>query len=767
MQHLNPQPPHHAPTGERRFPTDRQVVTMTDPQGRISFANQEFLDLSGYSRAELLGAPHAIVRHPEMPAAVFKDLWDTLTAGRPWVGLLKNRSADGGEWWAEAQIAPRYDGESLIGYEALYRAADPRRIAEAAAAYARLSRGAQHSLLVLRGSILRNRRLHRLNPLWRLSLKTRMMMLGCTCGGVGAGLLVLSKLGLPLALQLGWLAAGTLFAMYSAWWLGRDVADRLRVATHVFRNIAAGRYDDSIDVTRSDEVGSVLLGLKTMQVRLAIDVEALKRNAAEMARIRQGLDTAATALMLTDEHGLVSYANRAMGSLLEHIEQAVDEQVPGFRAANLIGRSLALFHPEALADSAPTATMSSELRIGAYIINAVVTPVVDAQGRRLGLVAEWQDRSDAVAIESEVNAVVDAAAAGDFSRRIQLQGDRHSGFLGQLAGGFNRVLDVNTRALDSFVEVIDGLSRGDLTRRISGDYRGTLAKLRDDVNRTIEQLDGLLRGIRGGTETIRDAAGRITTGSQDIALRADQQARSLSDITARVSELSDTVRQNAGDAAQADALASEAQSVAEQGGELVRKVVDTMRAISESSARIGDIIGIMDGIAFQTNILALNAAVEAAHAGEQGRGFAVVAAEVRALAQRSAASAREIRELIATSGERVAAGTTLVDRAGETIGRIVDGVHGVARLVENIAQASQTQSQALRSVDQRMREMDETTALNTRVAEDANASARALDQQAQALSGHVAIFKLQQDAPAAVPGGRQPPAATTLRRNAG
>jgi len=728
-----------------------RMYASTDPSGRITAVNAEFAAASGHAAAELQGGTWQRLRHPDMPAAVYQDLWATLSAGRPWSGVVLNRRCDGSPWWLQADMAPHFDGARLVGYQAIYRAADESVVSGMAPLYARLRGGQGGELMVLRGTVLRDSLLHRINPLWHLSLKFRLMMMAAIPGGLGLVLLAMLQMGLPGAAVLAMLGVGTLFSLYSGWWLGRDVSDRLDVATATFANIVAGRYDDPVDVRRSDEVGRVLLALKSMQVRLGVDVETLRSQSAEMLRIRQGLDAAATAVMLTDENLVVSYVNQAMQQTLSRVRDAVQRERPVFDPAALIGQP---FDALPLGAGRPgfaslTAATASELNMGGRIMSLIVTPVDGAGGERLGYVTEWRDRTDAVAIEHEINQIVLAASEGDFSRRISLQRNEQNAFFMQLIDGFNRVLDINTQALDSIVDVIDGLAHGDLTRRISGEYRGTLAKIRDDVNRTIDRLDDMLRGIRQGTDAIRIAAADIASGSETLSDQADHQADSLRDAAERMERITDTVQQNARDAAQAETLVNESRSVAERGGALVGEVVSTMREITEASNRIGDIIAVMDGIAFQTNLLALNAAVEAARAGEQGRGFAVVASEVRALSQRSAASAKEIRQLIAGSTDKVAAGSMLVEEAGATIGNVVMGVQRAAQLFNEIASASRTQSESLRAVNERVAQMDGATAENARMAEQASDSARALDQQVRTLTDSVAVFRLRDHGTAA------------------
>jgi methyl-accepting chemotaxis protein len=343
-------------------------------------------------------------------------------------------------------------------------------------------------------------------------------------------------------------------------------------------------------------------------------------------------------------------------------------------------------------------------------------------------------------MSDEVVALVGSAVRGDFTARGGAERYEHD--FRKMVEGLNRLMEVNEAGLNEVARVLSAIARGDLREKIVNEYEGTFGQLKDDSNLMVEQLKKIVREIRGATEAINTAAREIASGNGDLSSRTEEQASSLEETASSMEELTATVKQNAENARQANQLAIGASDVALKGGSVVSQVVATMSSINESSKKIVDIIGVIDGIAFQTNILALNAAVEAARAGEQGRGFAVVASEVRSLAQRSAAAAKEIKGLIDDSVEKVESGSKLVDAAGKTMEEIVGAVKRVTDIMAEITAASAEQSSGIEQVNQAIVQMDQTTQQNAALVEQAAAAAESMEEQAQSLARSVAVFKV-------------------------
>jgi aerotaxis receptor len=508
---------------------DESPTSKTDVHGNITYLNQDFISISGYSEDELMGAPQNILRHPDMPEEAFADLWRTIKNGKPWTGLVKNRCKNGDHYWVEANVSPILVNHEIVGYTSV-RAKPSREQVQAAEGIYRAVKNGDKSIEIREGSVVRRSLLQSLRDLTTFNIETKLALAFAS----------ISLLFMMLAM-LSWLA------------------------------------------TTEDGPQS---GNWTMVLAML-------------------------GVVLGGYFGVMSR-------------------------------------------------------------RCIITPLKRAR----------QD--------------------------------------------------------------IERISSGDLTGRIEVDGNDEMTRLTQSIRVLQLNIKWLVGQIGEATALVNMGAREIAAGNADLCGRTESQASSLEETASTLEQLTGTVKQNAEQAHQASHLVTSTSEIASRGGDVVGQVVETMGSIKESSRRIADIIGVIDGIAFQTNILALNAAVEAARAGEQGRGFAVVASEVRNLAQRSASAAKEIKILITDSVEQVEIGRKLVNEAGEAMDDVVTSVQLAADIISGTAAASQEQSAGIDQVNQAVSHMDEITQQNAALVEQAAAASESMQGQAAKLAQLVDTFKLSQ-----------------------
>ncbi|WP_374633871.1 methyl-accepting chemotaxis protein [Ferrovibrio sp.] len=471
-------------------------------------------------------------------------------------------------------------------------------------------------------------------------------------------------------------------------------------------------------------------------------------NFRHAAVLTAALSNSSANIIIADGQRKIVFVNDAFRRLFASLGAGLQQRYPGFDTDKLIGRSIDDFHKDArmqadLIDRL-AAPHKASLQLAGHDFRLTAAPVVSREGERLGTVLEWQDVTAQIKAENEVRDLVQAANRGDLTYRIDLAGKE--GFFRDLAAGMNQMVGMVEKALHEAAEVIHTLADGQLDRRIGYEYSGIFGKVRDDVNATMETLSGFSNRLIDSVEVVRAASQDITSGSEDLASRTESQAAQLEQSVASMHEVTQTVRQNAENATMADRLTVAARDTASKGGLVMQQAVSAMERIESSSARIADIMALIDEIAFQTNLLALNASVEAARAGEAGKGFAVVAQEVRALAERSANASKEIKTLIAESGGHVREGAKLVQQTGASLADIVEAVKKVSEIVGEIAGASSEQATALTEVNTAFNAMDTMTQQNAALVEETHAATQSLSNQAQLLAELVGFFKSRSNA---------------------
>jgi methyl-accepting chemotaxis protein len=524
------------------------------------------------------------------------------------------------------------------------------------------------------------------------------------------------------------LALGMALAMLEA----RQLVRRIQAVSTGIDGVARGDLSVHVHDENQDEIGDLLNSVRVMQGSLRMIVAEIK-NIVEAAAVRGDFS------VKMDSEGKAGYT-KELSDLLNQLSDTVDG---------------------ALKDTVRVATALADGDLSQKITKDYPGMFGQARDGVNGTV-------DALArIVGEIKDIVeDAAVRGSFHTKMTMAGKQ--GYTKELSELLNQLSNVTEAGIADVVRVANALAKGDLTQTIAKEYAGSFNDMKLGVNGTVANLKELVGQIKESTDTINTASEEIAAGNTDLSQRTEEQASSLEETASSMEELTSTVKQNAENAGQANRLAIGASDVAGKGGAVVHEVVHTMDSINESSRKIVDIISVIDGIAFQTNILALNAAVEAARAGEQGRGFAVVAGEVRNLAQRSAAAAKEIKTLIDNSVEKVEGGSKLVAQAGTTMDEIVTSIKRVTDIMSEITSASVEQSAGIEQVNLAITQMDEVTQQNAALVEQAAAAAESLEEQAQNLAVAVATFKVDESggtavavshAPAAHPGLARKPAA--------
>ncbi len=485
--------------------------------------------------------------------------------------------------------------------------------------------------------------------------------------------------------------------------ISRGILRSIKTIQEVAAAIASGNLDSNIDIDQKDEIGDLLRSMKTMQDSINAFVTGLDVMAQKHTQgwVKEQLD-------VTKFSG--TYARMA---------HEVNELIQSRIAINrkLLG-------------------IVTQYAKGDFSIDMDVLP-----GETIVITETMNNaKKTFLDINNEIKILAEAGARGDFSKRSDVE--RFEFMFKGILTNFNYLMETCDVGFNDILRVANAVSQGDLTQTIDKNYPGTFGGVIAGMNSIVENIKGLVGDIKNSTDNINTAAKEIAAGNNDLSHRTEKQAVNLEETAASMEELTSTVQHNAASAQHANQLAVDASGIASKGVEVVEQVVLTMEDINKSSHKIGDIISVIDDIAFQTNILALNAAVEAARAGEQGRGFAVVAVEVRNLAQRAATAAGEIKYLISDSVNRVQDGSTLVTQAGLTMKEIVNSIHGVTKMMAEITAASSEQSSGIEQVNLAISQMDDVTQQNAALVEQAAASAESLEEQARNLVVTVGRFKM-------------------------
>jgi len=477
------------------------------------------------------------------------------------------------------------------------------------------------------------------------------------------------------------------------------------------------------------------------------DVSEKRKMEKQQTIFSTALRNAGTNIMMADEDDNIMFINEASLNTLKSVEKDLKKALPHFDISRILGSSIHKNHRDPdrirriLGELGPGDVRNGEITPGDLIFVHQTRGIFDGKGKKIGHMVEWRDATDERRAQEEVARMIQAASQGNLSERIDA--DSFEGFYKTLAEGINDMMSAVSVPLKEAQEALGALSEGDLSLEMSGDYHGVFGQVKSSLNGALHQLTRTLSSVGRAAEVVTSGVVQISEGNEDLSQRTAEQASALEETSASMEEMNAAVKQNAGNAREANRLAIAARDVAEKGGAVTAKTMEAMSAVNKSSKKIVDIISVIDEIAFQTNLLALNAAVEAARAGEHGRGFAVVAAEVRNLAQRSATAAKEIKALINESVQQVTDSSALVNQSGKTLEEIVDSVKRVTDVIGEISASSQEQSAGIDQVNKAIMEMDETTQQNAALVEEAASAGESIREQAEDLMDQVSFFRFQ------------------------
>ncbi|WP_163648849.1 PAS domain-containing methyl-accepting chemotaxis protein [Modicisalibacter sp. 'Wilcox'] len=662
---------------ERLLDDDHYLITRTDLKGRITYANQAFIEVSGYERDELIGAPHSIVRHPDMPEAAFANLWETIQEGHSWRGLVKNRCKNGDHYWVDASVTPILEDDKLLGYASVRVKAPAEECERAERVYAALRDGRLRRYTLQQGRIVRRGLLGRLRRIRLRSLQGRlvgMVLLSFVLLGAGGGL-----------------------GLY-----GLDAAGERTQAL---------QRDGLEDVARLQQIG-----------QLTTRGSQLLSNNDRMTLMDQRFEFAKR---------LETIIQRVETVWKNYSERGVN-QTP---KAQAFGRQLETFLENDLGKIATA--FSGKDAFDAFVALRDSLETLQKDGDALG---------------ESINGLIEAkqAAAREMAGQAQAQRDRMMIIQAALLGtGLVLLIVMGVLSMRAVRRPIRESKQFTL-QIASGNLGATLpSRRKDEIGELVTALDvmrkslgSIVRDVDRSVAVVRPASRDIAAGNEDLSSRTEQQASSLEETASSMEEMTATVKQNAANAREASGLAGDAATTVRESGEVMGQVVDTMGRITDSSRKVSEIIGVIDSIAFQTNILALNASVEAARAGEQGRGFAVVAGEVRNLASRSAEAAKEIRALIDGSAQEIDGGAELVKRAERSIEGVVSSVLKVNDIMGEIASASDEQTRGIEQINQAVAQMDEVTQQNAERVQTSARAARELDEQVMRLAEAIGVLRL-------------------------
>ena len=719
---------------EQEVPEGETIVSQTDLHGTIISVNDTFVRISGYSRQELIGQPHSLLRHPDVPKAAFKDLWETIQSGKPWTQLVKNRCKSGDHYWVEANVTPVLKNGEVIGYLSVRRRITDAQKQAAEAAYKAIEAGKISLKNGYVNTLSKKLSLfNHFNPVLMLVLLTVFISL--------LGILVtLDIVEISWKVKVAVLVLGLTYALY----INYFIQQKTKAFIAVTKSIAEGDFSQPVNTYGSTWIADLAAGLRIMQIQMGATYEENRVQLNHNTRLTKALNNASTPMMVVNKLNEIIFMNKALNRLWQEHQLMLENEFEGWDSKTLIEKPLDIFN---LGNSGVSIFSSDmlekrnyEVELSGVILEIIKRPVINDTGECIGSVIEWQDLTQQRKVEAILDNAMQCAAKGHTSVHLETAG--LDGFYLYTANNINNLLASLNEAIEGMVEVMVALASGDLYKRIDKEFSGSLASMKGATNTSLDNLSSIMLRIKGVSEATLDSAKSSEKVSHHLADRMQEAAATLQEINTDMQGINHMQSENSEQLSTVSNIAKEAINLNQQARTSMNDSIHAMESITDTSERIETIIGLIDGIAFQTNLLALNAAVEAARAGEHGRGFAVVAGEVRNLAGKSAEAAKDIKVLIQESGTKVHEGAKKVKATHALFGEVEQSVTKIGGTLDEVVVSIQHQQSKISDMTQAVNALDHNIQNNSASVEETSATALSLSSQAEILNHEVQKFKI-------------------------
>ena len=716
---------------EFNLPEGSVLVSKTDLQGNINYVNEDFVNASGYDYDELMDQPHNLLRHPDVPEAVFADFWKTIQAGRPWNQIVKNRRKNGDFYWVEANVTPILKNNKIIGYISVRTPITNAQKQAAVKIYQAIAKkqlsltNGQPNTLTKRFNVMAH-----WPPLLTLIPATLLALFDKAFPDLGVISDYIKIVNIILIIF------STLHVMY--------FISRIKGAIKSVDELTNNNLTQEINTHGNNIDGKLTRRLKSMQIQMRADHNAILFEEKLNTRLKAAINNIQANIMLMDHNHTIVYTNQALNDFLEPLESKI-EQASGIASPiQLTGKNIShLFsqHPEAL-DACLNLTEKQTLKLNFFgsEVQLVMFPIFNDAHESIGVVIEWQDIYQELYVQDNIKNLVLDASAGRLHTRLDAA--QLTGFYKDLCIDINQLMDSLQDTLKDISVLIGGLPAKNLTLKLdkthSGQYGWTLKSLANGIE-SLRQDFCKVNGLAGD---VYESANHVANSNQDLTDAIRIQESELLKTSQAMRSLTEKVSATADQAQASNRLAQQTQQGVSEGNANMQEAIAAMSEISEVSQQITGIVSLIDNIAFQTNLLALNAAVEAARAGDHGRGFAVVAGEVRQLAQKSATAAREIKTLIDSTAEKIQKGTQKVETTGKSLTVIIDQVTEMTNNMSLISDNAQQQSQQISDVNRSVQSLNETAEKSATLITENASLAEYLGEVAANMDNLVGTFEL-------------------------